>query len=608
MTQRPSTETVLQSTLAILVHHAGLAVEDIANLKLSDLHLAGKTPHVTVSSSADQPAIKKDLDLETHRVLVGWLVARPDSVSDHLFVDEDGALSPAEIRMLAERASPADPPSSTTPSPEQQQDATPSADETMIGTPRPAGPPPPRSGPERGSPPPGFIPPRPGFVPPSAPPEAEPPIPATGPEGEAADALPGREMPADADTLTPFPPRTPGPPKPRVPPKPVRRRKTEPVDPVLMKQKPEPVDPPLPLQPNIEPQPPDLAAVEPPATKAPAATEKDIPVVSPVASVPSPRPQAQATEPPARTQDQPGGPAMKAPPAIPVLPRKPLAPTPMTGRRPMLSAVAAGGVALLLVICIGCAGVGGWWLWQNQGGLLAGVDPQIAIDVTPSAETTARLATATLSATPSPTSDVIDETVLQSPIDSPLPTPTLPPTNTPTAAPQQEPTQTATPIPIPTLVPETPEPPTVTPEPTETPTPEPTATPESAEEPVPTESPTPESSPTPVFKYDAPKLIGPPSGQFYSGINEIILEWEAVEELAPDEQYAFRLVYPYNGQITYGGANIKENRWVVPLQLYGKIDPPDNTYEWFVVVERLNEDGSGTAISPESERWTFTWK
>jgi hypothetical protein len=26
------------------------------------------------------------------------------------------------------------------------------------------------------------------------------------------------------------------------------------------------------------------------------------------------------------------------------------------------------------------------------------------------------------------------------------------------------------------------------------------------------------------------------------------------------------------------------------------------------VVERLNEDGSGTAISPESEHRTFTWK
>jgi hypothetical protein len=46
----------------------------------------------------------------------------------------------------------------------------------------------------------------------------------------------------------------------------------------------------------------------------------------------------------------------------------------------------------------------------------------------------------------------------------------------------------------------------------------------------------------------------------------------------------------------------------VPLELFGQIDGPDNRYEWFVVVERLNDDGSGTAVSPESQRRSFTWK
>jgi hypothetical protein len=103
-------------------------------------------------------------------------------------------------------------------------------------------------------------------------------------------------------------------------------------------------------------------------------------------------------------------------------------------------------------------------------------------------------------------------------------------------------------------------------------------------------------------------LTGPEDEIVFNGINEIVLQWEPVGDLDADEQYAVRLVYPFNGQVTYGGANVKENRWVVPLQLYGKIDPPENRYEWFVVVERLNEDGSGTAISPESERWHFVWK
>jgi hypothetical protein len=81
-----------------------------------------------------------------------------------------------------------------------------------------------------------------------------------------------------------------------------------------------------------------------------------------------------------------------------------------------------------------------------------------------------------------------------------------------------------------------------------------------------------------------------------------------VGELAPDEQYAVRLRYRYNNEVTFQGANVKETEWTVPLSLYGQIDPPENYYEWFVVVERVNDDGSGTAISPESEVRNFIWK
>jgi hypothetical protein len=90
--------------------------------------------------------------------------------------------------------------------------------------------------------------------------------------------------------------------------------------------------------------------------------------------------------------------------------------------------------------------------------------------------------------------------------------------------------------------------------------------------------------------------------------NTIVLRWEPVGQLAPDEQYAVRMIYPYNTQPTYQGGQTKETEWIVPLSLYGQIDPPENRYEWFVVVERLNDDGSGTAISPESERWSFVWR
>ena len=79
-------------------------------------------------------------------------------------------------------------------------------------------------------------------------------------------------------------------------------------------------------------------------------------------------------------------------------------------------------------------------------------------------------------------------------------------------------------------------------------------------------------------------------------------------ELAPDEQYAVRMVYRYQNEPTYQGANIKESEWLVPLSLFGQIDGPDYLYEWYVGVERLHDEGSGTPISPESERRTFTWR
>jgi hypothetical protein len=90
--------------------------------------------------------------------------------------------------------------------------------------------------------------------------------------------------------------------------------------------------------------------------------------------------------------------------------------------------------------------------------------------------------------------------------------------------------------------------------------------------------------------------------------NIVVLGWKSVGELAPNEQYAVRLVYQFEQKPTYQGTNLRETEWPVPPSLYGQIDGPENRYEWFVVVERRNEDGSGTAISPESERHSFTWK
>ena len=110
------------------------------------------------------------------------------------------------------------------------------------------------------------------------------------------------------------------------------------------------------------------------------------------------------------------------------------------------------------------------------------------------------------------------------------------------------------------------------------------------------------------MKYEAPVLLEPADGFEFIRGNTLVLRWQSVGELAPDEQYAVRMIYRYNSEVTYQGTNLQETEWIVPLSLYGQIDPPENRYEWFVVVERVADDGSATAISPESEHRTFTWK
>jgi hypothetical protein len=140
---------------------------------------------------------------------------------------------------------------------------------------------------------------------------------------------------------------------------------------------------------------------------------------------------------------------------------------------------------------------------------------------------------------------------------------------------------------------------------TETPTPtdtlEPTDTPEAEEE-----EPAP-ATPTPGLKYPAPALVEPEDEFAFIYGNTIVLRWQPVE-LAENEHYAVRLVYRYQGQPAYQGTNVKAPEWTVPLDLFGQIDGPENRYEWFVVIERANEDGSATAVSPESQRRIFTWK
>ncbi len=610
MEDQQSKEEVLSKTLYILVEYVGLEPEQVAALRLPDLHLAGKNPSLSVSTGGQPKTV--ELDLEAHRALVGWLVARPDSVGDYLFPGADaGGMEPRDIRQavkLAEKSgsglpvkpmqskSSAPPP----PAPAPQGDAPhkmPEGDETMVSPPKPgpgqpfparpapAAPPPsnPEGGPPlRGAPP--FSPPPPPSRPPEqgGPPRPSAPFPAqpfpppggqTGPE--QAD-MPGRKstdpFPRSAGRSESKP--TPKPvddKKPRIPPKPVRRRGSEPV-PVTMPGK-EPEQPPIPITKEPEPFSPPEPETQP-ADEAP-----------PPDSPPTPQPAVEPAPAPARSKSvEPGHKAVDMPPPPPM---------PSDGvNRPAILSFAVGGGLVVLALCIICVGGASLFSLQEdtRNQILAGlgletVDAE-ATQAALIAEEEALAATQAAAAAPSTA------------------TATLPPTSTPTLLPATNtpaPTETATPVP-PT------QPPTDTPIPTDTPVP--TATPTSpppAASPTPAESPTPEVSPTPAMKYNAPALIEPEDGFQFIGGNTIVLRWQPVE-LAADEQYAVRMVYNFNGQVTYAGTNLKEPEWTVPLSLFGKVDPPENKYEWYVQIERLNEDGSGTAISPESEHRTFTWK
>jgi len=164
--------------------------------------------------------------------------------------------------------------------------------------------------------------------------------------------------------------------------------------------------------------------------------------------------------------------------------------------------------------------------------------------------------------------------------------PVTPPTSTVTSAPTLEP-PTATPTPTATL--------TRTPQPTatRTPTPTPTATP----------TPTPTR---PRFKYSAPRLLSPKSGEGYAGS----LQWENLL-LQSGEYYNVTIYYRHNNEPKFAGGNATEPVLYLKTDLLLSAD--DGRYEWSVRMMRRTagdvtrpDTWTGYQISPYSETWVFT--
>lgn len=192
-------------------------------------------------------------------------------------------------------------------------------------------------------------------------------------------------------------------------------------------------------------------------------------------------------------------------------------------------------------------------------------------------------------------------------INPPTETPTLTTTPTPTAtstpSPTSTPTETVTPTPTPTFTP--------TPTPTFTRTPTPTDTPEPG---APTATNTPTITSTPTPRFGKPVLLGPKDGRLFGREDELILRWEDMGPLGPDEFYAVRMTWPQDGQPAYGGTNVQDNFWIIPPDLYwGLADEfTGRQYEWYIYIEEISTDENGQQvgrpISEVSDTRGFLWQ
>jgi hypothetical protein len=554
--QPDSIDLIISRTLSVLIQQNDLTPEEVAQLRLSHLHLAGKNPSISFTPEGHQEPKVVTLDMETHRALVGWLVNRPDSTADFLFLGSGGEpISPEEIHRMVEQAANLSPapepvPKPPIPSTPPESDIPEPAEPQVASGSRPVRP---LSRPEIGAPPPGVNPTMASFIPPPTAPEEDETIKMSRPTAAPA--------PSPRASVSPPPSRPMGASRP--PSGPIGRSK--PKSPASAAQS--ATTPPA--KTGASEATPDSEATLAGAKKPEKATKEEE-----VKAGTSPeKPQEKTMVAPAKKET-------KIEPALEA--KKMDRPTAqeMNEQRPGMSRALVPSIIGIVVVCAVCL-VGVWLIGQTEPGgqflaslgLSGGLSQESVLT--------------------EPTEEASDAVVFE----SDLPTPTLPPTATSTSLPPTNtppPTDTAMPADTPT--------PRLTNTPTPTETPEPTDTPEIEESP-----PTTPAAPTPGFKYSAPEIIEPKDGFAFIRGNTILLRWNPVD-LAPDEQYAVRLVYTYQGQVTYQGANIKEPEWIMPLSLFGLVDGPDNRYEWYVVVERLNEDGSGTAISPESEHRTFTWK
>ncbi len=148
-------------------------------------------------------------------------------------------------------------------------------------------------------------------------------------------------------------------------------------------------------------------------------------------------------------------------------------------------------------------------------------------------------------------------------------------------------------------------------------TPPPTPTSTTPSEPAPTteNQPTPnEPTATPSalpLKYPAPTLIAPENDTIFPGkYAEVILAWEPVGELAPDEYYDVTVMYIFADEPTYWGTATRETQIQLKPDIgFGRAG--NDRFYWWVTVRKANTaptpDSLDLPLSPQSEGRSFIW-
>lgn len=639
MTTQTTNPNHLHITLQKLAHQTNLTVPEIVGLRLADLHLAGKNPHLQFTPAGQPDAKTVPLNSELHRLLVNWLVNRPDSTSDFLFPGEhQGAMDVAQLQTIVDAGADHQSRPVNFTADRQADQPTPTYSRSVR----------PLSRPEIGVPPPGVNYSRPVAIRPVSVPEAEskpvnpsPAAPYQPPTSRARQSAssevatsvePASSKSTIPDPATPYQPpisrarqsgaadlATAAPAAPhdeeltsQQPSK--TRRETKEVKPATPAESSEST----PTHPNNQPADSsdstpsfvDEQSVAEPGETSEAADNQSVaePVDDSPESAASPA-KVDLTKPP-READPWGAVSSESSADLVISPNKskkqPRAhqgATELTAaeaarrssKLPLTIATLAG--VMVLGLC-GLCGGGGFLAWQFM-------PPSAMAQI--GGDSMAATAEAMIIGTPTPT-NTPTHTPTATPTHTPTPTDTPTATATATHTETPAPTNTPTETPLPTDTP----PPTDTPTPTDTPAPTDTPTLEATPVPLaPSPTPTPEEpteTPTPVRAFEAPKLIEPKDrAEFIKG-NTITLRWEPVGDLMDDEYYAVRLKYRYQNAETDGGGNVTGTEWTMPLDLVNQVDGPDFRFEWYVFVEKQIGEGEYRAISPPSEVRSFTWK